>query len=252
MRWRSARVLVALPVALLFVACGLRDAPPPAPTAAAPAFSSNLLANAGFESGDAPWTFRQGQAEWSGFAVSDTFAHSGSHSLSLRLAPNGDAATATRTFISGAIQNIKPADFPEFLSGFYRVEDWQPKATFQYVQFVIAVHGSDFGDGFNIREIRFPIAGVDREPFQVSNARFVFLGRAAPKLRAWTYFAFPVKQAFLDQWKAVPAKWDSIDVFFEVRYDGKTPDQGNGSAQVYFDDLYAGPQAANPNRPPAP
>ena len=79
------------------------------------------------------------------------------------------------------MQEVKAPLFPEFASGFYRVNAWQPAATFQYMQFVVIVRGGDFGDDIALHEIRFPIAGIDHEPFMLSNAHFVFLGGRSRK-----------------------------------------------------------------------
>jgi hypothetical protein len=118
------------------------------------------------------------------------------------------------------------------------------------VQFVVAVYGSDIGTEFPIYEIRFPLAGVDRDPLTLSNAKFLFLSREKrPGLGRWTYFGYPLRQAFESRWGKAPTRWDKLEVFLEVRYDAKTQAQGETSADVYFDDIYAGPQAENPNRP---
>jgi len=37
--------------------------------------------------------------------------------------------------------------------------------------------------------------------------------------------------------------------FFEVRHDDKAAGSGEVKADVFYDDLYVGPAAANPNRP---
>ncbi len=240
---RRMALLAALAAAPLIAGCGLLDELPPIPTPTPSA--ANLLQNPGFENGADPW-FALQQDTWRPFEISDSVARTGEHSLGLDLQGEDDAI-ATR--IVGAIQPISATVFPEYVSGFYRVDDWQPQATFQYLQFVIVVRGGDFGDDFGIHEMRFPIAGIDREPFLLSNARFLFLSREAPKLRKWVYFGYPVRQAFATRLGRVPERWDSIEAFFEVRYDGKTAEQPATSARVYFDDLYAGPLLDNPNHP---
>lgn len=223
--------------------CGLFEELPPLPT---PTPSpDNLVQNASFETGREPW-FIQEQPTWRDFEVSETVARTGERSLSLSL--KGEESDVN-TRVVGAVQRISPPVFPEFLSGFYKVDEWTPNATFQYLQFVVVVRGGNFGDQFPLHEIRFPIAGIDREPFQIANARFIFLSRAQPEMGAWTYFGYPIRQAFASRWGKVPETFESIEMFFEVRYDGKTVEQGETSAQVYFDDLYMGPMVSNPNRP---
>ena len=236
---------MSLALSAFLTSCGLLEELPPLATPT-PAADTNLLANPGFEDGREPWHVLD-QPGWQAFEVSDAVSHSGSHSLLLTLQSGADA---TGTHIAGAIQEVTPAEFPEFVSGFYRVDDWQPNATFQYLQFVAVVRGADFGDAFPLHEIRFPIAGIEHEPFTLSNAQFLFLNRDAPKIGEWTYFSYPISYAFQHKWGRVPETVESIEFFFEVRYDGKTAEQGVSAAQVYFDDLYVGPQIGNPNRPP--
>ncbi len=239
-------MLLLLPIVILASACGIFDAPPrsPQPTPT----SENLLLNPGFEDGQDHWSATT-QPQSQGFEVSDTVAHSGSHSLSLQL--NGDAS-ATHTGIAGAMQTVRPQKFPDYFSGFYRVDDWHPSATFQYLEFVVSVHGGDFGDGMDVHEVRFPLAGLDRPPVAPPNAQYLFINRDQPKLHEWVYFDYPLTQAFTTRPGKLPTRWSSIDIRLETRYDAKTADQPATSAHVYFDDLYAGPQEANPNRPPEP
>lgn len=240
---RRMALFASLLVAPLLASCGLFEELPPLPT---PGPSpDNLVQNASFETGREPW-FSLEQPTWRPFDIGEGNGRTGDRSLSLTL--NGEEADVN-TRITGAVQRFTPAAFPEFVSGFYKVDEWTPNATFQYLQFVVLVRGGDFGDQFPLHEIRFPIAGIEREPFLISNARFVFLSRGQPEIGRWTYFGYPVKQAFQTAWGRVPESWESIEMFFEVRYDGKTVEQGSTSAAVLYDDLYAGPTVSNPNRP---
>ena len=241
---RRRLLLASLALAPLVAACGLFDELPPVPTPTPTA--ANIIQNPGFESGSDPWRALD-QPTWRPYGISDSVARSGTHSLELSL--RGEAGELN-TRITGAMQPVAAPLFPEYVSGFYRVDDWEPAATFQYMQFVVVVRGADFGDGAPVHEVRFPIAGIEREPFTLSNARFLFLSRNPPVKGQWTYFGYPVKQAFQTRLGKVPERWDSIELFFEVRYDGKAAEQGVTSAHVYYDDLYAGPQIDNPNRPP--
>jgi hypothetical protein len=240
---RLAVTLLATCVVFILAGCGLFEELPPLPTFTPD--DENTLANAGFEDGADPWRAQQDPA-WVPFSISDSVARSGDSSLSLDLsAQPGDAATR----VAGAIQTVNAGAFPEFLSGYYRVDDWQPSEPFQYLQVVVVVRGAEFGDGVPAHEVRFVVAGAPRQPFDVSNAKFVFLSRAAPDTGRWTYFSYPVKQAFEYQWGRAPETWESIETFVEVRYDGRTSDAPAASARVYFDDLYLGPQIFNPNPP---
>ncbi len=247
-RWYRPKHWIALCVPLavsgVLTSCGLADELPPVATPTIKP-GANLFVNPGFEDAREPWRVLD-QPGWQPFEVSDTVSYSGSHSASLSLA---DRDSAIGTSITGAIQEVRPAAFPEFLSGYYRVDEWEPNATFQYLQFVAVVNGGDFGDDLATHQIRFPLAGIDRAPFTLSNAQFLFLSRDAPDLGEWIYFGYPIGHAFQQKWGRVPAGFESIEFFFEVRYDGKTAEQPVSTAQVYFDDLYVGPQLDNPNRP---
>lgn len=242
-RWQVALGVAALAFALAASACGLLEDLPPVPTPTPVA--SNLFVNPGFEEGDAGWSHRV-QPEWSAFAISDGFARTGKRALDLQL---HGGPQDVGTHIVGGTQIVGTDAIPEFVSGYYYVDAWAPTASFQYLQMVISVKGADFDDDYQYHEIRVPIAGIDREPFLLSNARFQFLSRAAPKLRKWTYFSYPVRDAMQTLLGRVPATFESLEMFFEVRYDGKTAEQGETSAHVYYDDLYIGTQAGNPNRP---
>lgn len=240
---RLALSACALALAAMLAGCGLFEDLPPLATPTPE--MSNIVTNPGFEEGGTGWSYRQ-QPEWHAFGVSDGFARTGSRALELWLRDN---ASLERTRITGATQILATQEIPEFLSGYYYVDEWQPTATFQYLQMVLSVKGADFEDEFEFHEIRVPLGGIDREPFLLSNARFSFLNRDQPKLREWTYFSFPVRDAFQTVLGRVPAAFESLEVFFEVRYDDKTPAQGETRAHVYYDDLYIGTQAGNPNRP---
>ncbi len=238
---RRVGVLLVIPLALGLSSCGLFKELPPVPTLTPT--HANLLQNSGFESGDQLWATQDGGGR---FSISDSTAHSGGHSLLLRL--RGDAGD-TGTRVASAAQSIDTTTFPEYVSGFYRVDGWKPTAGSQYLQFTVVVHGGDFGDNRPVHEMRFAIAGLQYEPFGLRGGAFVFLSRAAPVLHRWTYFGYPVKDAFARALGRAPGRWDSIAFLFEVRYDGKPASQSASVADVYFDDLYAGSQLDNPNRP---
>jgi hypothetical protein len=167
--------------------------------------------------------------------------------VKLTLQDNG----ALGSLVTGVIQPL-PApqgQFPEYVSGFYRVDEWERGAPFQYLQFVVIVRGGDFGDSFPVHEVRFPLAGIDHDPFVLSNARFLYLSRAQPQMGQWVYFGYPVGKAFEKLLGHRPATWDSVELFIEARFDGRAEADGPAKAVVYYDDLYAGPQLGDPNRP---
>lgn len=47
----------------------------------------------------------------------------------------------------------------------------------------------------------------------------------------------------------MPEAFPKIHILFELRYDAKAAGSGEVKADVFHDDLYVGPAAANPNRP---
>lgn len=234
-------------LALASSACGLFDAPPPLPTVATP--NANLLANAGFEAGAAPWVAATVPPQpAAAIRLSAVSPHAGAQAVELKLAgAEGDE----RARATVATQAVNAAAFPEFVSGFYRVDDWQPHSPFQYLYFSITVHGGDFADGAPTHELRV-LVGASSEPPLQPFVTFAFLSRAAPVLHRWTYFGFPVKPTFQTHFAFLPSHWDGIDVSVGVRFDGRAAHDTPASADVVFDDLYAGTQADNPNRPPDP
>jgi len=246
MTWQAVLFGFALLVPILAGSgCGLLDAPPPLATPSPP--EGNLLSNPGFEDGDQGWLAPQ-QAAWTSFTVVDGTAHGGSRSMRLRLP--GDPSARSHT--AGGMQALDTRVFPDFLSGFYRVDSWRPNAGQQYLQFVVRVIGGDLGDGAPTHEVRFVIAGAERDMPATRDAHLFFISRAAPAIGRWTYFSYPIGHAFESRFGKVPLRWDGIQLSFEVRYDNLTVDAPFEAADVYFDDLYMGYQFQNPNRPADP
>jgi hypothetical protein len=225
---RVARLLVPIACAAWSVACGVFDESPvvPAPTPS----GENLLADGGFEGGATAWTaFPPAGAH----EVTSSAAHGGASSMALRLSPSVSQLAVT--------QVLNPSTFPEFVSGFYRVDQWPEEGAF--LQFVVSARGAAPDE---TREVRFVIAGVSTAPDEENSplVRYVFLSRDDPVVGEWTYFAYPVRYAFQVTTGRVPEAWTSIDVSVEAR-----SLTGAIESTAYFDDLYAGPQAGNPNRP---
>jgi len=205
----------------------------------------NRLANPGFENGDTPW-IAPPEPDSISFAVSDIDTRTGAGSGGLRVSA---APGETGSRVAGASQEILASDFPEVVSGYYRVDDWQPGGATVYLQFVVEVVGGNFADSIGVHEVRFVIAGVQQEPLFLPRARYVLLDRAAPKVDRWTYFAYPVKKAFETRWGIAPAAWQRLRVSFELRYEDRATGFTDTLATAHYDDLYAGPQIDNPNRP---
>jgi hypothetical protein len=245
-RWQEVYVVVCA-LAFAAVGCGLLKEPQPlpAPTPAGP----NLFANPGFELYAPGWGLMQG-TDPSNFQVSTATPHNGKgYAARLRLTSE---AGAEGPAVAGFVQRLTSGEFPEFLSGFYRADVWQPGDTLQYIEFAVTVTGGDFGDGLSTHVARFLIAGAEREPAGDPTIRFTFLSRAAPPIGRWTYFAYPLRESFAFKFGKALTRWAKLEIQFAVRYDDKTADQPATSADVSFDDLFVGGQSANPNRPTDP
>jgi hypothetical protein len=202
--------------------------------------SANLFGNPGMEEGTKYWfSLNEDQP-----IETASVAHSGQASAHLEMR---DPSEATNTKVYYLIQEVDPAEFPELISGYYRVDNWQRGAEKQYLQFaVIAFAPTNLGNQYPNYQMRYPLAGISKAPFEIANAFFHFLGSDEPRQGEWVYFEANVKADFEQYWMAAPAGYSKIRVLFEVRYDDKAP--GNAAeADVYYDDLYMGPADANPN-----
>lgn len=242
--WACLTVFLAI-TAAIGAACDGDDTASVSPTATSEV-AANLLLNGGFEAGAGPW-FSLTSAAWGEpFAVSSDLAHSGAHSAYLELrAPTG----ASGSKVYGVVQEVSPERFPELISGYYYVDDWARSTSKQYLQFVVIAFGAtNMPGGHSNHQIRYPLAGIQEQPFAISNARFVFLTRQDPPIGDWVYFERPIARDFRELWGAVPDGFVKLRILFEVRYDEKSP-ATEGSADVYFDDLYMGPAAGNPSQP---
>ena len=177
------------------------------------------------------------------FELSDV-AHTGEKSAYLQMREPPEAVGAKVFYL---VQEVAPSEFPEVLSGFYRVDNWLRGTEKQYLQFVVIVVGADNappdadGKPFSNHQIRYILAGINAEPFEISNAKFVFLSRTDPSSGEWVPFQVNVKQDFIDLWGSVPEGYDFIRLLYEVRYDDKIPGSGTAEADVYYDDLHFGP-----------
>ncbi len=207
-------------MALLASACGLyagrelQLTPTPA--------QANLLDDAGFESGLGPW-------QPSGQVGIGREARSGARSFMLTSAGSAPAA---------ASQTLRSKGIPEYVSGFYRADSWNAAPNAGFISFVIRTKGVATTTAAS--GVRFFIAGARTAPRDpdpgISN---LFIGRGAPAVGAWTYFAYPVGDAVRQTIGSATAAGGDVTLSLEVR----------GGA-VSFDDLYAGTQFDNPNRPP--
>jgi len=203
---------------------------------------ANLFRNPGFESGEDPWCVLRLPK----FEVSQEQSHSGQSGALLQMQV---LAETTGDMVYYLVHEVAPGEFPEFISGYYRVEKWTKGTPKQYLQFsVIVAEATNLPGGFSNHQVRYPLAGISEDPFAISNAFFVYIGREEPTIGQWVYFERNVKQDFESLWGAVPEGFSKIRVLFEVRFDDKEAG-APAEAEVYYDDLYMGPASENPNRP---
>jgi hypothetical protein len=228
-------ILLALSTLPMWAACGGSQ-------------SRNLFGNPGFEDGEEPWISLTTEAWGTRFRVSDAAAHTGKYSAFLEMRAMPEAGSK----VFGVVQEIKPQEFPELISGYYHVGEWKRGTLVQYLQFVVIAVGAKNmpqADTFPNHQIRYLLAGVDKPPFAISNAKFIFVGTEEPVADGWVYFERNVRQDFIDQWGVAPEGFSMIRVLFEVRYDAKDEGVTDPMADVFYDDLYMGPAEDNPNAP---
>jgi len=231
MRWRRAVPFAAAVVALsaAITACSGSDGGTGKPTA-----GGNLFPNPSFEEGRDPWY----SLKPPDFELSQDVAHSGQTSALLRMNDSVDQAGAKIYYL---VQEVAAQEFPEVISGYYRVEGWAKGTPKQYLQFVVIAFGPDnFTEAPNV-QIRYLLAGIDAPPFAIGNAKFVFLSRDEPVTGEWVHFERNLREDFNQFWGVVPEGFDKLRILFEVRFDDKVAGQGAPQANVYYDDLYMGP-----------
>lgn len=224
-------LLSMLSLLAVAAACGGGNPAPP-PT------GDNIFGNPSFEDDQSPW-FSLKPPE---FVLSDDVSHSGNTSAFL---PFRADQSEVDNKIYYLVQEVEPQEFPEVISGYYRVDEWEKGTPKQYLQFVVIVFGGDNPpENFTNHQIRYLLAGIDAPPFGIANARFVFLTKEEPQTSQWVHFERNLREDFQQFWGAVPQNFDKIRVLFEVRYDDKAAGEGPVSADVYYDDLYMGPAPA--------
>jgi hypothetical protein len=208
----------------------------------------NALKNGGFESGPDPWASLTTPDWGRAFVVSQQKAHSGANSAYLQL--RSEDGGATRVY--GVVQEITPGALPDTLSGYYYVDKWEKGTPRQYLQFAIIVTGatnlpaSVVNLGASNHQIRYILAGVDTQPTNIANSKYVLVSKDPPKVGQWVHFERNIRQDFCNLWGSVPYGFSDVRVFFETRWDERAPTDGPSSADVYYDDLYWGPAAGAP------
>ena len=196
---------------------------------------ANLLANPGFEEGEAGWFSLQPE---SSFEISDLRAKGGTNSALLRMR---DPAEATGIKVYYLVQEVSPEVWPDVVRGSYLVESWAPGSELQFVQFVVQAWNADnLPTEYPNWQMRYPLAGIDQPPYQIVNAGFKLLGAGPPRTGEWIDFETNIREDFERVWGAVPENFEKIRVLFEVRWENKPPGQP-ASADVYWEELYMGP-----------
>lgn len=207
------------------------------------AASSNLFANASFEEGREPWTSLAApeRPHWMDFEISDQVAKSGLHAALLALHATGTIHRGAR--IWGLVRDFEKQPLPQIVSGWYRVENWKRGSKRQYVQVVVMAFGvaEEFPDlkGAPV-QLAYVLAGIDEAPFNIRNRKFLKAGPIEPQRDVWIPFRFDLHRDFESHWGRVPKKSERVRVMFEARFDDPAP-APDLAANVYFDDLYFGP-----------
>ena len=200
--------------------------------------TGNQLLNPGFEEGAEPWISLDPE---SAFQLTPDRPHSGASSARLRMDETIDAEGDRVYYL---VQEITPDKFPDVVRGNYFVENWSRGTAKQYLQFVVIALGAGNNplipktDNY---QLRYLLAGIDREPFAIGNAQFIYFSQEEPVQGQWVPFETNVKDDFQRYWGAVPENFEKIRILFEVRYDDKVKGDGAPRANVYYDDLYFGP-----------
>jgi hypothetical protein len=197
----------------------------------------NQLLNPGFEEGVEPWISLDPESK---FELSQAQANSGAYSALLKMDVPVEAGGSRVYYL---VQEVTPDKFPEVVRGFYRVENWNRGTAKQYLQFVVIALGADnnpLGGQVDNYQLRYLLAGIDREPFRIGNAQFIYISQEEPVQDQWVSFEAEVKNDFQRYWGAVPEGYDKLRILFEVRYDDKVAGDGAPRADVFYDDLYFG------------
>ena len=250
---RAPAVVFAAAVLAGLGCAGLFASRPPTP----PGFHGNLLANPGFEDGEAGWSYPVESPYWGKFEVVEAPVRSGRRAAHLRLRAGPEDHT-NATWILGVMQEPVPERFPDVVGGWYRVETWDKGAdvTHLYLQTVaivwtdaaasiVAPGNPSVNAGLSNYQLRTYLAGVSEPPFLLSNAKLRFASHETPRLGRWTYFEVPLREEFERQWGGVPAGYDKLRILFEARWDNR-PAGSRVEADAYFDDLFLGYVGATP------
>ena len=192
--------------------------------------SQNLFTDPGFENTPSGWTYLSWSEFWVPYQIDRGVVHGGEKSALLRLRAYSYSRNTT---VCGATQDLSPEEFPTTISGYYRVQNWTRGATHQYLQCAVMVFGVP-GNTIPV-QIRYLIAGTSEIPFELENAKFIFITQADPVTDVWSLFHRNLHQDFTDAWDFVPTEFTYIRIAFEMRYDDVP--YGTTMADVYWDDM---------------
>lgn len=196
----------------------------------------NFLANPGFEDGEAGWRWLDWSTGWGPFKIGTNRTSSGSHAAHLPVR-GGPGDPPTRVF--GVVQELVSPRFPTRITGRYFVERWEPGGTRKvYIQ--VAIIAMRRVNRRTSTQIRYILAGVTEQPYNLNNARYVFTRRwAQPAQGRWIDFSFDVSSDYRRLWDYAPPDGTPYRVLFEARYDDR-PEDATVAADVWYDDLFVG------------
>ncbi|MFH0815582.1 MAG: hypothetical protein V1934_02020 [Methanobacteriota archaeon] len=193
----------------------------------------NRLADPSFENSPSGWTYLSWSEFWIPFSISDGVSYSGAHSaqLTIRATPY-----SRNTTVCGVSQDIAIGVMPEKIGGYYQVRNWTRGAAKQYIQCVVMAFNAT-GMEYPV-QLRYIMAGANEAPFELGNAKFIFITQSEPVENTWVRFERNLWQDYTEYWAFVPSDFTSMRVAFEVRYEDVPYDVA--SADVYWDDVYLG------------
>ncbi len=213
----------------------------------------NLLADPGFEGFDRwdegqPWWNSlkvQGSQAWVEFDIAEGEGRTGERAAHLHM--DSDAQPGG-TRVHGVVQEMVPPAMPRYVSGWYRVENWERGAEKQYLQAVVIARRPSnppprlprSRTGNYSVQLAMTLAGAEQAPLRMGNRKFEVVGPAEPVEGEWVFFEFDLHELYTKHWGVVPQDSDGIRIFFEVRYDQKPAVNPTARCDVYFDDLYFG------------
>ncbi|MDH3622601.1 MAG: hypothetical protein OEQ49_01915 [Myxococcales bacterium] len=216
----------------------------------------NLLRNPGFEEGRERWSADEKSPLWGEFQVAESPTRSGSRSVHFAVDSSADA-TPRPSKVFGVFQDLTVHPFPERVTGYYRVEDWQNETEggALYLQVVVVVFGGPPTQGIigtaksslsrqSNYQIRYYLAGAPEVAVTISNAKIEIRSGDPPPLKEWVRFDLPVRRDFERLWGAVPEDYEKVRFLFEARWDKKRDRGSVVKSNVYYDDLSVVPHVA--------